>query len=355
MTWQDELRRLDAELAAGRITHDQHRRQREEILAIESGFPVPSRRATRQDERPRGSSWQSENPATGTSEQPPAQPRQPEPPVQPQQSISARLLANGKPTTAPSPADERPTESLPYPDVTRTPRAELTMPMRPVPPPGGGPPPPPTPPRPPSSDRGRRPTWLFLALGVLLVLGMIVGGAWWLGQSGGTPSGPATTTAATPSAASETALEDRLPALPGTPSPDDSTMSVDTGVDLGLYPREFAKIFHDFDVHEVVHRASTDGEDAYFVLVLPMEDGSEAKRLAERMRTVSRQSGFTLHRQSQTLTGELAGRRLSGTWYAADNAVVNVWVSQPPGGDIAVLNRLSAETIAALHVALPPA
>src|SRR5690606_20443161 len=37
MSWQEELRRLDAQLAAGVITRDQHTRRRDEILAEASG------------------------------------------------------------------------------------------------------------------------------------------------------------------------------------------------------------------------------------------------------------------------------------------------------------------------------
>jgi len=42
MGWQEELRRLDVELANGRITHENHRKQRDELLAAASAGVDPS-------------------------------------------------------------------------------------------------------------------------------------------------------------------------------------------------------------------------------------------------------------------------------------------------------------------------
>lgn len=44
MAWQDELKNLDGELSAGRITSDEHRRRRDEILATASSSAVGIRR-----------------------------------------------------------------------------------------------------------------------------------------------------------------------------------------------------------------------------------------------------------------------------------------------------------------------
>ncbi|MEV6241757.1 hypothetical protein [Lentzea sp. NPDC051838] len=41
MTWQDELQKLDLELASGRITADDYRRRRDEVLSGSAGAPAP--------------------------------------------------------------------------------------------------------------------------------------------------------------------------------------------------------------------------------------------------------------------------------------------------------------------------
>ena len=65
MSWQEELRRLDAELAGGRITRHEHRKQRDELLAAASGGAAPSPVAAPLvpvGTQPGVSRWQSSNP-----------------------------------------------------------------------------------------------------------------------------------------------------------------------------------------------------------------------------------------------------------------------------------------------------
>src|SRR5690349_10803482 len=86
MNWQEELRRLDAELAAGTITRHEHRKQRDELLAAVSGGGITSPVAAPLGQagvHPGPSGWQSANPGRSAGPPPntpePAAPRQPEP------------------------------------------------------------------------------------------------------------------------------------------------------------------------------------------------------------------------------------------------------------------------------------
>src|SRR5689334_1438882 len=133
MSWQEELRRLDAELAEGRIEPADHRKQRDELLAQASGSTVPS--PVPSPLRRPGDTWRSANPASHPApaqpvphqqrvESPgPAVPHQlprkslPPPPWQrtglPVSPATSQVPAiPDHMTTAPSPADITPTRYL---------------------------------------------------------------------------------------------------------------------------------------------------------------------------------------------------------------------------------------------------
>ncbi|MGW9476998.1 hypothetical protein ACWGRK_02405 [Saccharomonospora azurea] len=412
MSWQEELRRLDTELAAGTITSSEHRRRREDILAEVSGAPLtafarsstasgtataessqastdspatsepskpskpsePSEPSAAPDTPPSstdssadhpsgdeptsttpdssassarrdgGAQWAAANPASAQPE--PGADRKPTP-------AAASLLSTTRPTTAPSPADERPTELLR--------RIDFSTP----------------PPTAPGSDddndndggeRGRRTglTWVAISGAVFLALGAVIGGAWWLGQdrSEAPPASVDSGTGAPGSGAADgdtaqggdrPALEDRVPVLPGTPSPNDSTLAVDKGVELSLYPEHSAQILTDHGVNEVVHRASTDGDTGYFLLVIPTPDAERATSLTTALSELVVNAGFTTVEDVEGgLTGQIGDRTLRGTWYTSDTVVVNLWVSQPTPADEAQLATLTTETVEALQAEFPP-
>jgi hypothetical protein len=390
MSWQEELRRLDSELAAGTITSSEHRRRREDILAEVSGAPLaalarpaastvsttpagpspttsegststapasadtPEKPSEEPAEKPSdepsdetaeatadttsdGGTWQAANPAHTRPESDNDRPSTPS---------AAALLSTTRPTTAPSPADERPTELLRRIDFS-------------TPPPGV-----PTADDESTDQRGRRTglTWVAISGAVFLALGAVIGGAWWLGQdrSEPPPSGDGGSHIAAPGStddapADEPALEDRVPALPGVPSPNDSTLAVDKGVELGLYPEQSAAILTDHGVNEVVHRASTDGDANYFLLVIPTPDAEQASSLASELRAMTVTAGFTdVEDIDGGLTGELGDRTLRGTWYASDSVAVNLWVSQPTPADDIELAAITTEVVEPLQEAFPP-
>ncbi|MEU6641404.1 hypothetical protein ABZ863_02530 [Saccharomonospora sp. NPDC046836] len=333
MTWQERLRRLDAELAAGTISHDQHRRRREDILAEASGSPLVSPPATPHDNPDGAPRWQAANPAASAqlNPQPSAQAavppsQQPTTPALPQKVNPAALLATSRPTTAPSPAD-----------------TELTMPISRL-----HVPPPPI----PAENRGRTRTWLLISLGVFLALAAIIGGAWWLGRGDTTDPAPGQET----STQQDVALEDRLPVLPGQPNPQNSTVAVRRGADLGLYTEQTAALLTRNGAQEVLYRASADGPTAYFLLAIPMASPDAARNTAQQMRDSALGAGYTRSSApDDTLTGELGERTLAGTWYASGDVAVNLWVSQPLPATAADLSEPLTAVVAELRRVLPPA
>jgi hypothetical protein len=89
MAWQDELKNLDGELSAGRITGDEHRRRRDEILAAASSSAVGLRRPISRPAQPSGNgqseagSDDSQPVDTGSTPAPSSQPPNPQPPSAP--------------------------------------------------------------------------------------------------------------------------------------------------------------------------------------------------------------------------------------------------------------------------------
>ncbi|MTD58326.1 hypothetical protein [Amycolatopsis pithecellobii] len=327
MTWQEDLRRLDMQLASGEISLREHRKQREELLAAASGGFSPS-------------------PVTAPviAQQPPGR--------------SAALLASDRPTSAPSPADERSTESMRHPTIHDLPTV-VTPAIGPLP--GLQPskqqvPPLPTRPNRPSRHR---PTWLFLALGVLLVLLMIIGATWFLGvrDKPAPATGAAPVTPSTTPSVPVVPIEQRVPALPGVPETGNAMVSVDQGAQRGLYPAQAAQFFAENEVTEIVYRGSSLNNERYFLLVVHAADAAKAKKVADYMRSGALSTGFVpLPADSSVLSGTRSGRLMNGTWYSSGDLAVILWLSQPAAAARAAqLKQHLDRTKAELTAALPPA
>lgn len=199
----------------------------------------------------------------------------------------------------------------------------------------------------------RKPTWMFVSLGLLLVLAAIIGGAWWLGGESGQPATqPAGQAAPAPP---QLALEERLPPLPGQPAKDSSTMSVERGAELGLYSAEAGVVFTEHGATEVIYRGSGDGPDGYLVLVVPTADRENATAVADYLEQTALASGFTSTPVAGDtgVTGRNDAGQLSGSWYVSDEKVVSVWVSQPLDADETMLTPRLERTIDALRDPLP--
>lgn len=257
---------------------------------------------------------------------------------------AADLLAAGRPTTAPSPADNRPTVMIRYSDLSSPP-----------PEPAGGH-------NSSGDERAPRPrrtalTWVAISGALLVALGGIVAGAWWLGQNGSDGAGTAQSSGADDGepGATEPSLGDRLPALPGVAGAHDSTLAVAKGVELGLYPEHSAEILTDHGVAEVIHRASTDDDANYFLLVIPTPDERKAESLADELSSLTTDAGFDrLDDVPGGLTGQLDGRTVRGTWYASGEVAVNLWVSVGEPVRQERLRSLTDDAVGRLHDVLPP-
>ncbi|MFC3453217.1 hypothetical protein [Amycolatopsis speibonae] len=395
MSWQDELRQLDVELAAGRVGHAEHRRKRDELLAEASGGTMPS--PVPSPLRRPGGEWHSANPAARPVEQPavtvqesqpyqqPTQPyRQPQsyqqtqpvyppPPAtveqpKPREAKKSAIphIADHK-TTAPSPADINPTVYLraePPPVRDRPSTRELNRPLPPLAPEPG--------PRhqAPAEDYAvvgeRKPTWLFIAAGVLVVLTLIIGGTLWLGSS---PSSNVADRPPSPSVAlppdglapsgqpnsGQTPLEDRLPALPGTPSKDNSTMSVAKGVELNFYSKAAADYLASKNVASITYKGSNEGTNGYLVLVIPANDAKDATAIVKYFRENSINAGLREQRVGDrlALVGANQNGQLSGFGYVSGTMAVTTWVSQPLGGDAQALDTRLGQTLTSLDTVLP--
>ncbi|GAB3576133.1 hypothetical protein GCM10027445_39720 [Amycolatopsis endophytica] len=284
----------------------------------------------------------------------------------PTQSVSATLLATSKPTSAPSPADERATDSMRFPSIEDAPTVitnPVPPPSRPLPgvnPTHTGPLPQQQPlpfdpaPRLQAPPKNKK-TWLFVTLGVVVVVAMVAAGVWFLRDTG-TSAAEDTPTTSAPS--SPEAVEARLPTLPGTPSPNNATMPVDQGVDLKLYSREEGQLMKDNGATQVIFRGSSRGPEGYLVLVVPAGSAEDAatitKGLYDHSLTAGLQTIPSGSTDAKTVTGSNSAGQMSGTWYTSGNYAIAIWVSQGLDGNPGAMTERLNQTKTTLTTALPP-
>jgi hypothetical protein len=371
MSWQEDLRRLDADLAAGRIEPAAHRKQRDELLAQASGSTVPS--PVPSPLRRPATAWQSQNPAAqpegpppqrlGTPANPPGYQPARRPPVhQPTPVPPWKRTGSGVPivadhlTTAPSPADITPTRYL---------RVEGSVPDRPQvsrfpsPYPAGAEPAPPAAEEPgkhrsgSSAGDGRgRPTWLFLALGVLLVLAMIVGVIAWIG-AGSDPAPLANAPTSASDATRTPPLDDRVPQMPGTQNPNNSTMSVAKGLELGLYPASTADLLTANGATKVIYRGSADGDVSYLVVVASTSSPASAQTVVDKLYQEALAGGFrSVQSALRTVSGRDGKTFLNTTWYGSGSNVVSIGIAEPYRGQAGLSSELD-KAVDALEAVLP--
>ncbi|MEU4254217.1 hypothetical protein AB0F15_43175 [Amycolatopsis sp. NPDC026612] len=407
MSWQEELRRLDAELAEGRIEPADHRKQRDELLAQASGSTVPS--PVPSPLRRPGETWRSTNPAhqpAPAQQAPPPQrmesPRpavphqhqpnqhvpiqhQPHPQSHPQQprrqphppwqrtGLPQTLSTSHVPaipdhmTTAPSPADITPTRYLRvdgpadngpgsrFPPIT--PPGGESRPAQPHPEPeespgkhrwatGGEP-----------SARTGKP-WPFVVLGVLVVVGMLIGATLWLRNDEEKPNALATfapVVTEPPAAAAQPQLEDQVPPLPGLQHPESSAMSLARGLDLKLYPKEAAQVFSQHGVTQFVFRASSAGDTGFLGYAIPAENEDGAKAIVDYLREAAHAGGYApITADPGTVTGRNGDQRMDGTWYTSGKVAIVLWASQPFAKDKNELKTSLDNALAVFKKALPP-
>lgn len=360
MSWQEELRRIDGDLAAGRLSKEQYAVRREELLAEASSAPITT--AQREPVE---------------LEIPPDVPASTPPPVP-----AKDLLTTDRQTTAPSPADERSTDSMPHPPRRQAARAPEPVKPSDVPPPvpqaaqrpaapqrdiAHAPPPLPGPPA--DKPRGAVPTWTFLALGVLIVAALVGGGLWWLTSgdepdSAGQPSPPSTTEPAEPDQTTEPAdPADELPQLPGVLNRNSGTFSPADGAKRKLYGEDEALLLKRQGVREVTWKGSsrTAGEAAMAYVILVAENPSRAKAesTARVLRDLSRSrvpeaKGLDGFEQLPTFRKISKETNVYRVIYNSGSKTVRVGVVQTPGTDQRRLTTELSDLLRQVTELLPP-
>ncbi|ATY15869.1 hypothetical protein CU254_39920 [Amycolatopsis sp. AA4] len=485
MSWQEELRRLDAELAAGRLGHAEHRRQRDELLAEASGggaaspvasplrqdsgsptwsAPAPQATPGAESQQAPSAAAESSTPEAGTPQNiatmtghgpfdgpmiarrvapdgtalpstppggapapeqpaapffspppspaaPPSQatppaPHQPQPqlPAQPgtwpgvapvqwhppgqqpnQQQPSQPVVgwastnpampapeppaveaflnsaaapaaektqpafshtpgtpfSTDRPTTAPSPADDRPTAvfgAIPANGAQPEPRRLWEDDAKP---------------------RRSRPTWLFLSLAVLVVLALVVGGIWFIGAKNDSND-----TAAPPPAAASApntqpaSLEDKLPTLPGTPNPENSTMALDKAVQAKAVSDADANLMRAAGADQLVYHSYGSPEGGTTLIAVPTPSKAQAGQLVQGLRQNLVTGGFDSSpfgpaATDLLYTGSSPAGRVLAFWYTSGGVSVGIGVSGPVGQDPAALRSRMEQIRAKVAAALP--
>ncbi|WP_051792007.1 hypothetical protein [Amycolatopsis jejuensis] len=247
----------------------------------------------------------------------------------------AALGGSDVPTTAPSPADQNPTATLGaigQPEPRRL-WDEAPEPAR------------------------KRPTWVFIAVGVLVVLALVVGGIWYLGSDTGKD-----TAAPPPSPAQQqkqpASLEDKLPALPGTPSPDNSTMALDKAVQLKAVSDADANLMKAAGADQLVYHSYGEPAGGTMLLAVPTPSGAQAGQLVQGLRQNLVTGGFDSSPLGPAATdllyaGSSPAGRVLAFWYTSGPVAVGIGVSGPADQDPAALRSRMEQIRAKVAAALP--
>jgi hypothetical protein len=363
MSWQEELRKLDADLAAGKLTKAQYVSRREELLAEASSAPARPRQST-------DAPTEKERITPG------------KPPVSAQD-----LLATDRPTTAPSPADEQPTDSIPYP---AKPPAQETKPYeRPAAPPVPPVPPQQTPPRAMPNRIGTQDQALPAApeeastgkgkvlVAVGIVVAVLIGGAvWWFSSTENTDTPPSaappqkTTTQASPAPragssgpGSVSGLVDELPQLPGVLNRNSGTYTPAEAAQRKLFGVDEAALLDTTDVERVTWKGSSrrvgKAELAYVVLVAENSSRAKTEATAKAMRKLSasrvpKSDGLPGHAKLPTyrkLSDDVSVYRVI---YTSGTKTIRLGIVATPGGDNQRLKKEMTVLLDDITRTLPP-
>ncbi|MCR3747128.1 hypothetical protein [Lentzea californiensis] len=344
VNWQDELRKLDDELASGRISADDYRVRRDQVLSSSNagGQQAPGQR------------WQAQPPPAGPSTG----------------SQATQYIA-------PVGGGEQP---KPNPDATqvvtpRPPDADRTqaVPSAGMGQPNYGPPSPahgfqqPGPPWQAGSDQA--PPWLtqsndswarsgpevfdesspgkgkkvFAIIGVVLVIALIGGAVWWFGlrsgSGGGDPTTPAATSTTSTTTKPKTALE-LLPDAPGTADPNNGEATADKLVTAGFLTADDAVALTTAGVQKIAFKGSKQDAFTYHAEVFETDSAEKATKLATDLVDAAEKSGLVegargrLPAKSTVL--QLIKKTQNGTYqvvYATGKQVVRVTTVQEPIAD----------------------
>ncbi|MGH3863302.1 hypothetical protein [Actinokineospora sp.] len=186
-----------------------------------------------------------------------------------------------------------------------------------------------------------------VVVGVLLMGVVLTAGGWWFVQRSTSEAPPVPAVAAAPTVAS-------LPALPGTPSPNDGVLTVDRAVELRLLARQEGDILRGHGVHRFHFRGSTSGSTGYALIVI--EATPEATGLTEDMRDHLRRTGYLDDVSvggTVSQTKSSAASTVSRVTYTSGHVTVRVGVSRGAGSDQRLLSAELADVLSVVRERFP--
>jgi hypothetical protein len=347
VNWQDELRKLDDELASGRISADDYRVRRDQVLSSSNagGQQAPGQQR-----------WQAQPPSAG-----PATGSQ----------ATQYIAPVGEPPKPPNPDATQVVTPRP-PDADRTqavPSAGMGQPNYGPPSPAHGfqQPGPPPPPWQVSSDQA--PPWLtqsndswsrsgpevfdetssgkgkkvFAIIGVVLVVALIGGAVWWFGLREGSGGGGNTTAASTATTSTTTKPKtplELLPAAPGTADPNNGEATAEKLVTAGFLTADDAEALTTAGVQKIAFKGGKEDAFTYHAEVFETDSPEKATKLATDLAEAAGRSGMVegargaLPAKSNVL--QLIKPKQSGSYlvvYATGKQVVRAMTVQEPIGD----------------------
>jgi hypothetical protein len=370
VTWQDELRRLDEDLAAGRLSAEDYRRQRDELLSQGASAPgmrrVPRTSGLGQSGGPAGSTPPAPEPPGPPAPRPagpPGGPPSPGPPQQPLLPPPAAAPTGGPfpaaPTGGPFPAppsrwDQEPLDATqvinPIRDDQRPPwsRVDLRPPDQAQPWYQQGP-------ESEDTDGGSRAIRIMTAVGVVLLLIGISASAYYVFRPENKPSGAPPSSQATPSAGAQASTQPVTPSrqagppIAGLPGTATDTSRVKTFVDveaIGYLTNQEIDAYRATGAAASKLAISNSGNSRIIVLVTQQADPAGAARTRDALGDLQLRFKLTaLSAAPGVLSAGIDNADpgpLRRAHYAAGNYVVRIQVQGIDRGEV---DRLYSEVL----------
>lgn len=326
MTWQEELRALDAQLAEKQITSSEYRRRRDNLLAAASGgFPPVGQVAPQRPAPPAmPPSQHPVPPAPPVPQSPQAPPAMPAPQHSPVQPVVQEPPVSAAETTVVTPPWSPVTELPAYQplDGQQAPAPQYVS-------------------RPPMDEEifnarmTRKKSRAALLVVVVVVALLLLAGGWWFGVRPNmqpTASGGATTTSA-PSSTQPTGPQRLsnadLPLLPGATSAKSGDYTVQQAQDKGVFDKGTATLLGGEGIDQVAYRNASDGNLIYDVYAFNTDSAQQADKVVKDLTAQLRKNGMA--------AANSADNPPSASTLKLINATLSQYSVLYPSGDSAVL------------------
>lgn len=361
MTWQENLRRLDARLAKGDIGAAEYRKARDEILAEASSGSQPPNRPSH-DDLWANAQAQADQEAAQEAAQQRAEAANAaettlvvkvEPPEETTQVVTADQIHRPPPPAEPSrPAgaghDPGPgTETVPAvaPGVRPTPYRSAPIQGQEVFAEAGN---------------GRDSSWLRFLVPVV-ILALVGAGVWWFAlrdDGGDGPSAAQPPPSTTEQATSTDRIDGLLPELPGRANANNGSMALDRARELKLFTPTYATLLADNGSSEVVYRGAVDSGAGYLLVASPIPPANGADGVAVLTSEHLQRAGFAPAAELSpddppVITRTDTAFRTFIAVYSSGDVWVQLNVSGSPRGDEEALRTEFQKVLAALTERLP--